>query len=101
MCTTCYRDAIRDSRIVTTSPTNPRGRAKHEWLFRLRSAQSRGAQLDPAPPLSVFASRSVISTPLRFARDYSARASLAVVVETHPVRTSGAERDQGVSRKPC
>src|SRR6266513_2052865 len=100
MCTTCYRDAIRDPRIVTTSPTNPRGRAKHEWLFRLRSAQSRGAQLDPAPTLAVFASRSVISTPLRFARDYSARASLAVFVKTHRLRTSDAERVQGLSRKP-
>ena len=36
--------------------------------------------------------------PPRFARDYSARARLAVFVETHPLRTY--ERDQGVFRKP-
>src|SRR5438874_13171103 len=75
-------------------------RARHEWLFRLRFAQSRVAQLDLAPTLAVFASRSVISTPPRFARDYSARARLAVFVETHRVRTSDAARDRGVSRKP-
>src|SRR6266480_2184176 len=100
MCTTCYRDAIRDSRIVTTSPTNPRGRAKHEWLFRLQFAQTRVAQLDLAPTLAAFASRSVISTPPRFERDYSARATLAVFVGTHPLRTSDAEHDQGVYPKP-
>ena len=76
------------------------GRARHEWLFRLRFAQSRVAQLDLAPTLAAFASRSVISTPPRFARDSSARARLAVFAETHRLRTSDAERDQGVSRKP-
>jgi hypothetical protein len=58
------------------------------------------ARLDLAPTLAVFASRSVISTPPRFERDYSARATLAVFAETHRLRTSDAERDQGVSRKP-
>src|SRR6059058_660120 len=75
-------------------------RARHEWLFRLRFAQSRAAQLDLAPTLAVFAWRSVISTPPRFARDYSAHARLAVFLGTHRVRTSDAERDYGVSRKP-
>jgi hypothetical protein len=90
--------AIRDSRIVTASATkNPCGPARHEWLFRLRFAQSRVAQLDLAPTLAAFASRSVISTPPRFARDYSARAGLAVFVEMHRLRTSDAECDQGVS----
>src|SRR6266576_4202146 len=69
-------------------------------FFRLQFAQSRVAQLDLAPTLAVFASRFVISTPPRFARDYSARARLAVFVETHRVRTSDAARDRGVSRKP-
>jgi hypothetical protein len=55
------------------------------------------AQLDLAPTLAVFAWRSVISTPPRFARDYSARATLAVFLGTHRLRTSDAERDQGVS----
>src|SRR4029077_11910237 len=41
-----------------------------------------------------------ISTPPRFARDYSARATLAVFLGTHRLRISDAERDQGVSRKP-
>jgi hypothetical protein len=59
----------------------------HEWLFRLRFAQSRVAQLDLAPTLAVFASRSVISMPPRFAKDYSARATFAVFVETHRLRT--------------
>jgi hypothetical protein len=93
-----YHDGIRDSRIATSSAKNLCERATHEWLFRLRFAQSRGAQLDLAPILAVFASRSVISTPPRFARDYSARAKVAVFVETHRLRTY--ERDQGVSRKP-
>ena len=66
----------------------------------VRFAQGRVAQLDLAPTLAVFASRSVISTPPRFVRDYSAHARLAVFVETHRLRTSDAERDQGVSRKP-
>src|SRR5206468_12149548 len=84
-------------------PTNPwarLGRARHEWLFRLRFAQSRVAQLDLAPTLGVFASRSVISTPPRFARDYFACATRAVFAETHRLRTSDAEHDQGVCRKP-
>src|SRR6266550_5657067 len=79
---------------------NPGARARHEWFFRLRFAQSRVAQLDLAPTLAVFASRSVISTPPRFERDYSARATLAVFAETHRLRTSDAECDRGVSRKP-
>jgi hypothetical protein len=99
--TSCYRDAIRDSRIITTSPTNRCGPARHEWPFRLRFAQNRGAQLGLAPTLAVFASRSAISTPPRFARNCSARATLAVFVETHPLRTSDAARAQIVSRKPC
>ena len=82
------------------SPTNLCRRARHEWLFRLRFAQGRMAQLDLAPTLAVFASRSVISTPPRFARDYSARARLVIFVETPRLRTSDAEHDQGVSRKP-
>src|SRR4029077_18925914 len=41
-----------------------------------------------------------ISTPPRFARDYSARATLAVFLGTHRLRISDAEHDQGVSRKP-
>src|SRR4029077_19710147 len=53
-----------------------------------------------APTLAAFASRSVISTPLRFERDYSARATLVIFVETHRLRTFDAEHDQGVSRKP-
>src|SRR3954470_4469908 len=76
------------------------GRARREWLFRLRFAQSRAAQLDLAPTLAVFAWRSAISTPPRFARDYSARATLEVFLGTHRLRTSDVERDQGVSRKP-
>jgi len=55
-------------------------------------AQTRVAQLDLAPTLAVFVSRSAILKPLRFARDYSARATLAVAVETHRLRTSDAER---------
>ena len=74
----CYRDA----RIATTSPTNPCRHARHEWFFRLRFAQSRVAQLDLAPTLAVFDSRSVISTRPRFAKGYSARAKLAVFAET-------------------
>src|SRR2546430_8530980 len=100
MSRTSYDDAIRDSRIATTSPTNPCEHPRHEWFFRLRFAQSRVAQLDLAPTLAAFASKSVISTPLHFARDYSAHATLAVFAETHRLRTSDAERDQGVSRKP-
>jgi hypothetical protein len=81
-------------------PTNSCGRARHEWLFRLRFAQGRVEQLDLAPTLAVFASKSVISMPLRFAKDCSAHARLVIFVEMSPVRTSDAERDQGVSRKP-
>ena len=97
-----YRDAIRDSRIATTftNTTLPCGRARHEWLFRLRFAQGRVVQLDLAPTLAAFASRSVISTPPRFARDYSAHARLVIFVETHRLRTADAERDQGASRRP-
>jgi hypothetical protein len=79
---------------------NSYGRAKHEWLFRLRFGQGRVAQLDLVPTLAEFASRSVISMPPRFARDYSAHARLVIFVETHRLRNSDAERDQGVSRKP-
>jgi hypothetical protein len=50
--------------------------------------------------LAAFASRSVISTPPRFAINYSVRATLAVFAETHRLRTSDAERDQEASRKP-
>src|SRR4029450_5408760 len=46
-----YHDGIRDSRIATSSAKNLCERATHEWLFRLRFAQSRGAQLDLAPIL--------------------------------------------------
>ena len=53
----------------------------------MQFAQGRVAQLDLAPTLAAFASRSVISMPPRFARDYSARATLAVFVETHRLRT--------------
>jgi hypothetical protein len=74
-------------------PTNSCGRARHEWLFRLRFAQGHVAQLDLAPTLAAFASRSVISMPPRFARDYSACATLVISVGTHRVRTSDAERD--------
>jgi hypothetical protein len=99
-----YRDAIRDSRIAASTnklvSTKSRGRANHEWLFRWRFAQSRVAQLGLAPTLAAFASRSVISTPPRFAINYSVRAGLAVFVKTHRLRTSDAERDQEVSRKP-
>jgi hypothetical protein len=63
-------------------------------------SQGRVAQLDLAPTLAGFASRSVISRPPRFVRDHSARATLAAFVETHRLRTSDAERAQGVSRKP-
>ncbi len=97
-----YRGAIRDSRIATTftNTTLPCGRARHEWLFRLRFAQGHVAQLDLAPTLAVFASRSVISMPPRSVRDYSAHAKLVIFVETHRLRTADAERDQGVSQKP-
>ena len=96
------RIAIRGSRIATTSANKPLfGRARHEWLFQLQFAQSRVPQLDLAPTLAVFASRSVISTPPRFARDHSARATLAVVVETHRLRTSDAAHDEEVCRRPC
>ena len=77
----CYRDAICDSRMATFA-NDSCGCARHEWLFRLRFAQSRVAQLDLAPTLAVFDSRSVISTRPRFAKGYSARAKLAVFAET-------------------
>src|SRR5437763_10059017 len=60
-------------------PPNPCGCARHEWLFQSRFAQGRVAQLDLAPTLAAFASRSVISTPPRFAKDYSAHARLAAL----------------------
>ena len=82
------------------SSTNSCGRATHEWLFRLRFAQGRVAQLDLAPTLAGFASRSVISRPPRFGRDYCAHARLAIFVGTLRVRTSDAEHDHGVFRKP-
>jgi hypothetical protein len=62
-----YRDAIRDSRIAAFANKLVWGAASHEWLFRWRFAQSRVAQLGLVPTLAVFASRSAISTPLRFA----------------------------------
>src|SRR5262245_5104817 len=95
---TCYCVAIREPRIATTSFIKPFGHARHEWLFPLRFAQNRVAQLDPAPTLAAFVSRSATSKPPRFARDHSAAATLAVFVETHQVRTSDAECDQEVSR---
>ena len=36
-----YRNAIRDSRIATFRQQTRAGRARHEWLFRLRCAQGR------------------------------------------------------------
>jgi hypothetical protein len=96
-----YKERYRSNSLCYTwltysihPPTNSCGWARHEWLFRLRFGQSRVAQLDLAPTLAVFASRSVTSTPPRFARDYSARARLVIFVETHRLRTSDAERDQ-------
>ncbi len=71
-----------------------------EGLFRLQFAQGRVAQLDLAPILAGFVSRSVISTPPRFARDYSAHAKLVISVETPRLRTSDAEHDEEVSGKP-
>jgi hypothetical protein len=100
ICMTCYRVVIRDSRIARTPVTKPSGHARHEWLFRLRFAQGRVAQLDLAPILAAFASRSVISKPPRFARGYFAHAKLVISVETPWLRTSDAEHDEGVSRKP-
>jgi hypothetical protein len=44
----CYRVAIRDSRIAVTSANKTVWRARHEWLFRLRFAQSRVTQLPQA-----------------------------------------------------
>ena len=66
----------------------------------MQCAQDRVGQLDLALTLAAFASRSVTSTPLRFARDYDAHASLVICVETRRLRTSDGEHDQGVSRKP-
>jgi hypothetical protein len=93
------RDAIRDSR-MHRSPTNSCWCARHEGLFQLQFAQTRVAQHDLAPILAAFASKSVILTPPRFGKDYSAHARLVISVETPRVRTSDAEHDQGVSRKP-
>jgi hypothetical protein len=80
--------------------TNSCGRASREWLFQLRFAQSRVAQLDLVPTLAGFASRSAILKPPRFAINYSVRATLVVFAETHRLRTSDVERDQEASRKP-
>jgi hypothetical protein len=98
----CYPVLIRDSRITTISITNtkPCASAKLKWLFRLWFAQSRVTQLDLAPTLAAFVSRSVISKPPRFARDYSARVTLAVFVEAHLLPISDAECDPEASRKP-
>jgi hypothetical protein len=76
------------------------GRASHRWLFRWRFAQSRVAQLGLVPTPAAFALRSAISTPPRFAINYSVPATLALFAETHQRRTSDVERDQEVSRKP-
>ena len=66
----------------------------------MQFAQGRVAQLDLAPILAAFASRSVISTPPRFARNCSAHARLVIAVETLRLRTSDAEHDEAVCRKP-
>ena len=58
------------------------------------------AQLELAPTLAVFASRSVISKRLRFAKDFSAPATLVIFAGTHLPPTSDAERDQVASQKP-
>src|SRR4029077_4367850 len=52
------------------------------------------------PLFAAFVSRSAISTPPRFAINYSVRATLAVFAETHRLRTSDVGRHQEVSRKP-
>ena len=60
---TRYDDAIRASRIAMTWQQMPWPRhshARHEWLFRVRFAQSGVAQLGLAPTLAGFASGSVI-----------------------------------------
>jgi hypothetical protein len=88
---TCYRVTIRESRIATTLLHQTRfGHTSHESLCRSPLVRNRVAQLDLAPTLAVFVSRSVISKPPRFATDYSAAAMLAVVVEMHRLRTSDA-----------
>ena len=86
--------------VYQRSPTKSCGCASPEGLFRLQFAQGRVAQLDLAPTPAAFASRSVISTPPRFARDYCAHARLVICVETPRLRTSDAEHDEGASRKP-
>ena len=83
-----------------TRLNNSCGRASREWLCRWRFSQSRVAQPGLVPTLAAFVSRSAISTLPRFARDYSAPATLAVFVEALRLRTSDAEHDEGVSRKP-
>jgi hypothetical protein len=81
-------------------PANSRASASPEGCFRLQFAQCRVALLDFAPILVAFASRFVISTPPRFARDYSAHARLVISVETPGVRAADAEHDEGACRKP-
>src|SRR5206468_4633733 len=83
-----------------TRLNNSCGRAIREWLCRWRFSQSRVAQPGLVPTLAAFVSRSAISTLPRFARDYSAPATLAVFVEALRLRTSDAEREQEVSQKP-
>ena len=84
----CHRDAIRDSRIATTSPPNCCGAVRHEWLSRLRFAQNRGAKLRPCShSYRVRFEICNFQRPPHFARDYFARATLAVFVETHRLRT--------------
>ncbi len=95
-------DPIRDSRIAMTSANKPCVDALGtNRFFDCSSRKAARAKLDLAPTLAVFASRFVISTPPRFAKDYSAPATLAVFVETLRLRISYAARGQGVSRKPC
>ncbi len=65
-----------------------------------RSSKAAWHSSELAPTLASFASRSVISTPLRFARDYDAHARLVISVETPRRRTSDAEHDQRMSRRP-
>jgi hypothetical protein len=60
-------------------------------FFDCGSRKDRVAQLDLSPILTAFASRSVISLPPRFAKDYSAHATLVIFAETHPLETY--ERD--------
>jgi hypothetical protein len=92
-----HRDAIRDSRIASLADKTHVGALGTNGFFDCGFAQGpHGAARSCSHSCSVrFASRSVISRPPRFARDYSARATLVIFVETHWLRTSDAERDQG------